>query len=173
MSNKRDLILSSALQLFSEEGFHATSTIKIAKHAGVSEGLIFRYFQNKIGLGKALIDHCNEYLIQTFDPLRHNDDPKAIIQAIIELPFNITLVDLKYWTLLYKLRWELDASIKTFGHAKDILDQVFGKLRYRDPETESQFLIHHLDAMIVSRIRHEEQDVEHLKRFLKRKYYLE
>ena len=40
-------ILNSALKLIAKQGFQATSTRSIAKEAGVSEGLIFRYFQNK------------------------------------------------------------------------------------------------------------------------------
>ena len=39
-----------ALQLFSEQGFAATSTRQIAQAAEVSEGLIFRYFPTKLEL---------------------------------------------------------------------------------------------------------------------------
>lgn len=39
-----------AMELFAEHGFAATSTRKIAKAAGVSEGLVFHHFRNKIGL---------------------------------------------------------------------------------------------------------------------------
>ena len=49
MTEKQEKIVQSALQLFAQEGYHATSTSKVAKHAGVSEGLIFRHFRNKDG----------------------------------------------------------------------------------------------------------------------------
>ena len=56
MTEKKQHILESALKLFSKEGYEATSTRSIAQEAGVSEGLIFRHFQNKEGLLKYLLE---------------------------------------------------------------------------------------------------------------------
>ena len=50
MTDKQQNIINAALDLFSKDGFHGTSTSKIATKAGVSEGLIFRHFKNKKGL---------------------------------------------------------------------------------------------------------------------------
>ena len=47
MTDKQKHILESALTLFSENGYSAVSTSLIAKHANVSEGLIFRHFKDK------------------------------------------------------------------------------------------------------------------------------
>ena len=46
----KERIARVALRLFAEQGFAATSTKQIAKDAGVSEGLIFRYYPTKLGL---------------------------------------------------------------------------------------------------------------------------
>lgn len=43
-------IADTALALFAERGFAATSTKRIAEAAGVSEGLVFRYFPTKRAL---------------------------------------------------------------------------------------------------------------------------
>ena len=43
-------IAEVAMQLFSEQGFAATSTKQIAQAADVSEGLIFRYYPTKLDL---------------------------------------------------------------------------------------------------------------------------
>lgn len=40
-------VLTTALRLFANNGFHATTTAKIAKQAGVSEGTIYKYFSSK------------------------------------------------------------------------------------------------------------------------------
>ncbi|MCL2559911.1 MAG: TetR/AcrR family transcriptional regulator [Turicibacter sp.] len=40
-------ILTAALTLFRTEGFHGTSTAKIAKEAGVSNGTLFHHFKTK------------------------------------------------------------------------------------------------------------------------------
>ena len=42
MTEKQEQILKTALQLFAEKGYDGTSTAKVAKAAGVSEGLIFQ-----------------------------------------------------------------------------------------------------------------------------------
>lgn len=44
--SKRQLILQAAVKLFAEEGLNAP-TLRIAKQAGVAEGTIFTYFENK------------------------------------------------------------------------------------------------------------------------------
>ncbi|MCB2191384.1 MAG: TetR/AcrR family transcriptional regulator [Deltaproteobacteria bacterium] len=46
MSRKQDII-EAATELFSQKGFHATSTHQVAKLAEVSEGIIFYYFKTK------------------------------------------------------------------------------------------------------------------------------
>lgn len=46
-SEKENKILSSALELFVEKGFHGTSTSAISKRAGVSTGILFHYFSTK------------------------------------------------------------------------------------------------------------------------------
>lgn len=47
VEQKEQDILKSASELFAELGFNATSTKKIAKNAGVSEGTVFNYFASK------------------------------------------------------------------------------------------------------------------------------
>lgn len=46
MSRKQDII-DAATELFSQNGYHATSTHQLAKLADVSEGIIFYYFKTK------------------------------------------------------------------------------------------------------------------------------
>lgn len=47
---KRELLLSAARELFLEQGFEGTSTLQIARRAGVSEGILFHHFGSKKGL---------------------------------------------------------------------------------------------------------------------------
>lgn len=54
---RRDEILKTALGLFAERGFDATSTKQIAKEAGIAEGLIFHYFPTKAGLLTAILEN--------------------------------------------------------------------------------------------------------------------
>lgn len=53
---QRERILSAARQCFVESGFHAASMANIAETAGVSAGLIYRYFESKNAIILAIID---------------------------------------------------------------------------------------------------------------------
>ena len=57
--NRRESIVSSALVLFSERGYDATTIPMIATSAGVGAGTIYRYFENKEVLGNKIYQ---EYL---------------------------------------------------------------------------------------------------------------
>ncbi len=55
-------IIQAATDLFAENGFHNTSTRKIAAAAGVSEGTVFHYFSTKNALLLAILDGFYEGL---------------------------------------------------------------------------------------------------------------
>lgn len=52
---RREQILQTAVNLFSQRGFKGTTTKEIAKAAGVSEAIIFRHFKNKEELYGAIL----------------------------------------------------------------------------------------------------------------------
>ena len=58
-------ILQAATRLFADEGFHTTSTRKIAAEAGVSEGTLFHYFKTKNILLQAILDDFYAQLIES------------------------------------------------------------------------------------------------------------
>lgn len=53
-TGKRQAILDTALELFTERGFHGTPTSLIAKEAGVATGTLFYYFKTKEELIESL-----------------------------------------------------------------------------------------------------------------------
>ena len=87
MTEKQEKILTTALQLFADKGYDATSTSKVAKAAGVSEGLIFRHFGNKEGLLNAIKQYGMEKAALVMGPILEEEDPKKIIKAALEMPF--------------------------------------------------------------------------------------
>jgi AcrR family transcriptional regulator len=53
-NDKRTAIIEAALRLFTERGFHGTSTAQISKEAGVATGTLFIYFPTKEDLINSL-----------------------------------------------------------------------------------------------------------------------
>jgi AcrR family transcriptional regulator len=55
--DRRSQILDAALICFAKRGFHQTSMHDISAEAGISVGLIYRYFENKEAVISAMADH--------------------------------------------------------------------------------------------------------------------
>jgi AcrR family transcriptional regulator len=71
-------LLDSAQHLFAERGYRGTTTKDIAQNAGVSENLIFRYFNSKSDLLLASVVNPLFAILQHFsDDWRRNDDFRA------------------------------------------------------------------------------------------------
>jgi AcrR family transcriptional regulator len=64
---KRNLIMDTALKHFAREGYHATTINDIAKHAGISKGLMYNYFKSKETLLKAIIERSVMEVYKDFD----------------------------------------------------------------------------------------------------------
>ncbi len=54
VKDKKTAIMDAALKLFTERGFHGTSTAQISKDAGVATGTLFNYFPTKEDLINSL-----------------------------------------------------------------------------------------------------------------------
>lgn len=74
-------ILDIALNHFIQYGFHGTSTRKIAEEAGISSGLMFHYFPNKLALYEALVEIGCEKL--TIDSGK-SDSPLMFFEKQVE-----------------------------------------------------------------------------------------
>ncbi|NTV89927.1 MAG: TetR/AcrR family transcriptional regulator [Clostridiales bacterium] len=55
LPDKEARILNSAIKVFSEKGFSASTTNEIAKKAGIAEGTIFRYYKTKKDILRAIL----------------------------------------------------------------------------------------------------------------------
>jgi AcrR family transcriptional regulator len=65
VKDKRTAILEAALKLFTERGFHGTSTAQISKEAGVATGTLFNYFPTKEDLINSLYFEVKGQLSQS------------------------------------------------------------------------------------------------------------
>ena len=171
MTEKQENILQAALILFAKEGYHATSTSKVAKAAGVSEGLIFRHFGNKEGLLQAILEEGERRLKDLFVDIVMETEPKSVIRKTIEMTGKIDKSDYDFWKLQFKLKWELEVSgDKKMEPLKMALTNAFSKLNYDSPELEAQLLILFIDALGSAVLKGSELNVEEMTQFLLTKY---
>lgn len=74
ISARRSQILDAAASMFAEKGFHTTTIRDVARAAGVADGTIYNYFQNKSALLLGLFDLMTERA-------RGQIDPAALLEA--------------------------------------------------------------------------------------------
>src|SRR5690349_18562474 len=57
---RRNQILDAATKVFAAKGFHLTTIKDIAREAGIADGTIYNYFDNKTALMLGMLDRMNE-----------------------------------------------------------------------------------------------------------------
>lgn len=171
MTNKKEKILKSALELFANEGVNATSTNKIAKRAGVSEGLIFKHFKNKKALLNAIMESATEKTAVLFVNILQQNEAEAVIKKTIELPFLIKKGEYDYWKLQFKLKWEQEYNNpEKMQPLIEKLTWAFSDLNYENPELEAQLMSQILEAISSEILKGNFNNANQFKQFLITKY---
>ncbi len=60
---KQDRMINAALKVFAIQGYRHGSTDDIVKEAAVSKGLLFHYFESKLGVYRFVYDYSVRYMI--------------------------------------------------------------------------------------------------------------
>lgn len=93
MQNKqtsREKILQSAVQLFLGDGYEATSVNDICKHAGVSKGSFYHYFETKQVLFLSLMENWSGRVMQSVlgEPITEDSNAKDVL---IQMPYQFNM----------------------------------------------------------------------------------
>ena len=172
MTNKQKAILDSALKLFAQKGFNAIPTSAIAKDAGVSEGLIFRHFENKAGLLNAITQKGMEKILEEVQQLNKIEDPRERVMTVMELPFHMNKEDYPFWRLLYSLKWHQENYDATVAQPiRGVLREALAELQYADIEAEVDLIESYMDGFITTiLLKGESVNKERLLAALRKKY---
>ena len=88
-AEKRELIMKSALKLFAEKGFAATSISDIAQAANISKGLLYNYFASKEEVLKSIWDGLSEEFMQMIDPNQDGEVTQEEAENFIDKMFDM------------------------------------------------------------------------------------
>jgi TetR/AcrR family transcriptional regulator, transcriptional repressor for nem operon len=85
--SSRERLITAAMRLFQEQGFHATSVAEVLAGAGVQSGSLYHYFAGKTQLLAATLDrHADRFdeawLAQAWNEI---DDPMERVFALLDL----------------------------------------------------------------------------------------
>lgn len=159
----RARILAAAMELFAAQGFGATPVKEIARRAGVSQGLMYTYFDSKDDLLRAIFEEGLEDVRATLPGTLRGagnpeapaaaDDPLAAVEELLRGSFATVERHEHLWRLLYALRVQ-PAVLERIGVQLDTwAEAVEAELRtlcehagLEDPATEAKLLFAVIDG---------------------------
>nr|WP_297307999.1 TetR/AcrR family transcriptional regulator [uncultured Flavobacterium sp.] len=149
--SKKDEILKASLVLFTEQGARATSTKSIAKQAGVSEALIFKYFGTKDNLLEELIKKDYFDAIDFTRVYLSSKSGKDFLIKFIELPIDLVDNQFDFWRMIYKI-FPLNPIAQQYHNnfmkpSLKKLEKSFEALNYENPALEAEILLLFVDSI--------------------------
>lgn len=128
-----DKLLSAAIDLMAEKGYHATTTKEIAAAAGVNEVTLFRHFGSKQKLLEA-----------AFDRYHYGDEMTKLFKEKLEgeLHPDLLLISRTYHTIMTRNRKMIMIGIREAGSIPGVDEQAS-----RHPQKLKQLLTEYFTAM--------------------------
>ncbi|MEX0988589.1 MAG: TetR/AcrR family transcriptional regulator [Bacteroidales bacterium] len=142
--DRREQIMNTALTLFSREGYGHVSISMLARHAGISKGLMYNYFKSKEQLLKEILDSGMKEIVQYFDP---NNDGRLTPQEFehfVRNTFRLMRDNREFWIKFFSLIIQPNVKILLkdgvmAGFMRryfKIFEEYFKDHGFRDPELE-------------------------------------
>ena len=178
MTEKQQKIIDAALDLFAHQGYANTSTSKIARQAGVSEGLIFRHFTNKEGLLDAIVQMGLEAMQAIAPKVLDETNPQRVLEQAIQVPIYLTRNQPTFWKLLFSLKHQQPDLAEKYdnsdvlGQLKESVERAFRQLKYANPKAETKLLLVILSGLVAELGDEDQINQEAFVNFVKQKYQL-
>jgi AcrR family transcriptional regulator len=87
---RRNQILDAAAKLFAQQGFHTTTIKAIATEAGIADGTIYNYFENKMALLLGIFNRMRN-LVEPDEselPKLVEGDLPTFLRSFLQIPLN-------------------------------------------------------------------------------------
>ncbi|HOK26428.1 MAG TPA: TetR/AcrR family transcriptional regulator [Bacteroidales bacterium] len=117
---KRSLIMQSALEHFAKNGYYATTISHIAKHAGISKGLMYNYFPSKEALLKEIIYNYIQEIYQYFDINRDGYLTEEEFEYFIHQIYRTLKEKKSFFQLLFQMMMQSEVRLKLIELQKSI-----------------------------------------------------
>ncbi len=173
MSTK-EKIVSTALRLFSQNGYEKTSIREIAREAEISLGLMYNYFKGKEGLLEAIFNVGLEDIQASFAFPKDTDDP---IRTLLENIFRILEKKRDYWRLLHSIRMQHNLIEKFSEKQEEVnnyilteISLILEKMGYTHPMQEAILLYATIDGIAAHYFMNNKYPVHRIAALLVDKY---
>ncbi len=162
----REIVLNSALYLFSQKGYFSTSIPDIVCHSGVSTGSIYHHFADKQDIARALYDrHVTQMEVMFDDIEQQHGQVEVRCREIILALFELTEKEPMVMTYMLRTRHQEFmpdvapvCSSRPFQHMRDVVLKGMneGEIRQMDVMVATvcvfggalEFIQFHLDGIL-------------------------
>lgn len=87
--DKYQAIIDAAIKVIAEHGYHNAQVARIAREAGVAEGTIYLYFQNKEDVLVSIFkEKMGEYIALVRNELQKTKEPLEKLRMLIQMHFS-------------------------------------------------------------------------------------
>ena len=167
-------LFRAALELFGEEGYHHTTTKKIAARAGIAVGSFYAYYRNKMAVFLEVIRHyygrisqealggLSGQILPAEGELQGGagGDPHAFLSLLIDRLYEAHDISPQLHREITGMRYsdpEVDRLIrgeeeKTIAHVRELLESMRPALAVEDPEAAAH-LVHRCAEELIHSIK--------------------
>lgn len=154
---KRSLIMDTALVLFAENGYRATTMSQIADRADISKGLIYNYFDNKEELMVQIFHKGIDELFQPFDPNHDGFLTDQEFDYFIDKSLELITENPSFWRLYFTIMFQpqvlvlvQEKIIENILPFMDILSDFFDRKKLPNPMAEARLFGALLDGVAIN-----------------------
>lgn len=110
---RRSLLLSAALEVFTQAGYHQAAMDEIADRAGVSKPVLYQHFPSKLDLYLAVLDlHIDRLVFQIQRAIASTPDNAARVQATIATYFDFIDSEGEAFRLLFESDMNVEPAVR-------------------------------------------------------------
>lgn len=137
-------ITNSAIQLFAEYGYLNVSINQIAKKAGVSQGLMYNYFNGKEALLLYIISTMMEEMGHLMMSFHEMNDPFEKFEKMIVATFTLLKEKKEFYATIWPVITQQGVSqqlqqmlLNTFTSLIDVIEMMFKDMNIANPRLEA------------------------------------
>ena len=174
LTNRKQQIIDTAQQLFAEKGYEHATTQLIARQAGVSEALIFKHHGSKEKLLDFVIKSGYKRIIADNRGMLQEQEPLALIHAIIDLPYKLVKDEPEFWKLQSRIidlvPFARNQHDRFMQPVTGLLNKAFTDLGYKAAKKETIFLLLIIEMLWKLLSTEDPKRAEDLREFIQAKY---
>ncbi|MTW87406.1 TetR family transcriptional regulator [Virgibacillus dakarensis] len=145
----KEKIRTAAMEFFIKRGYHATSISEIAKHAGISKGLLYNYYKGKEQLLAAMVEIRIGELVEVMETAKGIEKPNEQLKHIVEGAIENVFQRPEIFRFYLHLQTQPEADQELIKYSNLLIEEnarqfefqceIFEKLNVKEPRKRSLY----------------------------------